>query len=78
MKRTGSEEFEFARLLSFVISFINPRYGPHEKVICVIKELPRFLRFLGSFINPRYGIIYKYIKATYRLYLEYVYNTELA
>ena len=28
---------EFARLLSFVISFINPRYGPPEKVICVIK-----------------------------------------
>ena len=75
MKRTGSEEFEFARLLSFVISFINPRYGPHEKVICVIKELPRFLRFLGSFINPRYGIIY--IKATYRLDLEYIYNTHI-
>ena len=75
MKRTGSEEFEFARLLSFVVSFINPRYGPHEKVICVIKELPRFLRFLGSFINPRYGIIY--IEATYRLYLKYVYNTHI-
>ena len=68
---------EFARLLSFVISFINPRYGPPEKVICVIKELPRYLRFLGSFINPRYGIIYIYIKATYRLHLDYVYNTHI-
>ena len=54
MKRSGIEEFEFARLLSFVVSFINPRYGPPEKVMFVIKEFARLFSFVGSFINPRF------------------------
>ena len=41
MKRSGIEEFEFASLLRFVISFINPRYGPPAKVMYVIKEFAR-------------------------------------
>ena len=58
-KRYGIEDFEFASLLRFVVSFINPRYGPPEKVICVIKEFARLLSFAGSFINPRFMCVIK-------------------
>ena len=37
-----------------LVSFFNPRDGPPEKVMCVIKEFARLLSFVGSFINPRF------------------------